>query len=859
MSLLDAALAFHKAGCSVVPARPDGTKAPSGNWKQFTRVRATDTAIRAWFSDGTYDGFGIVCGAVSGNLEMLELEGRAVTEDMLTKLSEVAEATGLGDLWRRVMDGYREASPTWGIHFLYRVDGVVAGNTKLARRPGLGDTVQVLSETRGEGGYVVVAPSAGRTHPSGKPWMLLSGSADTIPTITAAERDQLHILARTLDDMPQETTWTGAAESSVTNGTSSPTTSPGSTRGPSSGVGAAGSGPGVADDYNARTTWDELLTPRGWKRLHTSGKTTYWRRPDKPDGISATTGRNDGDNIFIFSTSTTLPDQRALSKFAVYAHLEHAGNYSAAGKALFAAGFGDHKVPPSIRELIEEGPWPSNSATSSGTSGGPTPAAGSSSKPAHDAASTPTTPSDQEPAAEDDPASWAPFDFTDILAGTYVPETPTLFPRSDGPSLLYVGKVHSFHGESESGKSFLAQAETARLVQLGEKVLYVDYESDAATIVGRLLEMGCSGEQITTGLTYIRPEASPYHPSELEAWRALLRNRYSLAVLDGVTDALGLSGASSKDNDEIVAWMRSVPRIIATYTGAAVVLIDHVTKDDENRGRHAIGGVAKMNRLDGAAYIIEVVKPLGRGLLGEVSMRVGKDRPGEVRPHSGRWRATDRTQESARVVVDSTQPGRVLVIVGPPPSKVGDVTHGDDDSPFRFTGIMEKVSRLLEASGEEMGRNDIVRSLKKDGVKGREANVLAALNTLVEEGFLTTRDGGNKSKPVTHLRPYRQRQDPESDNYEPPLGGYDPDDEQVLPSASQVLPSASREAVKQVLPSASQPHPYGVGSSAALEVGLEPPKTSSAAHFCTGCGTIPARGSDILVHGKCLDCRVAGR
>ena len=49
-----------------------------------------------------------------------------------------------------------------------------------------------------------------------------------------------------------------------------------------------------------------------------------------------------------------------------------------------------------------------------------------------------------------------------IRNGTYTPERPGLMPRTDGPCLLYPGRVHSLHGESESGKSLVAQAEAAR-------------------------------------------------------------------------------------------------------------------------------------------------------------------------------------------------------------------------------------------------------------------------------------------------------------------------------------------------------------------------------------------------------------
>src|SRR5690606_7746500 len=76
-ALLAAALQLEAAGYSVVPARPDGSKAPIGTWRQYMDTRPSRADLTAWLADGDYDGIGIVCGAISGNLEMLELEGRA--------------------------------------------------------------------------------------------------------------------------------------------------------------------------------------------------------------------------------------------------------------------------------------------------------------------------------------------------------------------------------------------------------------------------------------------------------------------------------------------------------------------------------------------------------------------------------------------------------------------------------------------------------------------------------------------------------------------------------------------------------------------------------------------------------------
>lgn len=119
-SVTAAALALHTAGLSVIPASIDGTKSPIGQWKKYQHERMTPGQLHEWFDSG-HPGIGIVPGAISGNLEMLELEGRAIDEGILVALTELAAAAGLGDLWRQLLTGYLEKTPSGGLHILYRV------------------------------------------------------------------------------------------------------------------------------------------------------------------------------------------------------------------------------------------------------------------------------------------------------------------------------------------------------------------------------------------------------------------------------------------------------------------------------------------------------------------------------------------------------------------------------------------------------------------------------------------------------------------------------------------------------------------------------------------------------------------
>ena len=74
MTILDWALKYHKQRWSLIPIG-FGKKPPRGfKWKNYQRVRADETQLRTWFSDGKYKSLAVVCGAISGGLAVLDLD-----------------------------------------------------------------------------------------------------------------------------------------------------------------------------------------------------------------------------------------------------------------------------------------------------------------------------------------------------------------------------------------------------------------------------------------------------------------------------------------------------------------------------------------------------------------------------------------------------------------------------------------------------------------------------------------------------------------------------------------------------------------------------------------------------------------
>jgi hypothetical protein len=168
-------------------------------------------------------------------------------------------------------------------------------------------------------------------------------------------------------------------------------------------------------------------------------------------------------------------------------------------------------------------------------------------------------------------------------------------------------------------------------------------------------------------LTYVRPERS-WKASiiEHEAWTELIEKHYTLAVIDGVTEALTLFGFETNDNDGITKFMRLIPRQIARHTKAATVLIDHIAKGASTR--FAIGGQAKLAAIDGASYLVDIIEPPAIGKQGTLKMSITKDRPGQIRSHC----VTDNTknnrvQLAAIITIDSTGDDTDMTIGAPDP------------------------------------------------------------------------------------------------------------------------------------------------------------------------------------------------
>lgn len=521
MTVLDAARAFVSRGVSVVPTKAN--KAPAVAWATFQSHAPTDFEIASLFSEAV--GVGAVCGRVSGCLECIDFDD----PETFPLWKALLEDQGYGDLLKSLVVQETQGG---GFHAVYRCSDGVQGNQKLAW--GLDDTAgkRIRIETRGEGGYFQACPSPG--------YKMVQGTWGKIPTISAEDRDALFSAARTFNE------WVSRPYS---HSASSQLARPG-------------------DEYAAKTSWADILEPRGWTMAYERGGEQHWVRPGKTkrQGIGATTNFGGSDVMKVF-TSNAHPFEAdaTYTKFCAYATLEHGGNMLEAAKALGAKGFGS-PAPPR-------------------------------------AAYAPPQP--VEDASERKGQKWV------TMADIEEREVDWLW-----RNYIAIGEVQMIVGDPGDGKSTVAQA-LVTAVSLGMslfgepipqgKSVFLSAEQSVNSITKpRFRQMGADLRQIVCPDEVDEnddPVPFVLDKSGIAELRSVcLDMRPKLVVIDTVTAYIEASRDFNSAN-QVREWMRRLAEI-ARITPCAVVLIGHLNK---NQNAHPLQRVMGSMDFVGASRAVLLV------------------------------------------------------------------------------------------------------------------------------------------------------------------------------------------------------------------------------------------------------------
>jgi hypothetical protein len=316
--LLAHANEYRKSGLSIVIV--NNKKSPAGihaKWTQYQERIITEAELDDALASPHAHGVGVICGAVSGGLEVIDVDSKNDTTGTLN--ARVLKAVAVVEIPVFVV-----STISGGLHLYYRCE-VIEGNQKLAMRPPNASELDAnprargicLIETRGEGGYVV-AP--------GTPGYEADGDLD-IPTVTIDQRDTLLAIMRSFNEVYE----TKDAPRDKVERERDYALTPWA-------------------QFNAEVSADEmrtLLEDKGWTYTKTAGENIHFTRPGKDDGTTSATYHTGTRTFYVFTTSSEF-ETGAHSPSAVLAVLQFAGNFSLAAKHLVKSGYG-HKVRPITR------------------------------------------------------------------------------------------------------------------------------------------------------------------------------------------------------------------------------------------------------------------------------------------------------------------------------------------------------------------------------------------------------------------------------------------------------------------------------------------------------------------------------
>jgi hypothetical protein len=195
---------------------------------------------------------------------------------------------------------------------------------------------------------------------------------------------------------------------------------------------------------------------------------------------------------------------------------------------------------------------------------------------------------------------------------------------------------------------------------------------------------------------------------------------FDLAIIDTVTGAMSVEGLDPNTGTDVETLYRILPGKLAK-SGTAVLMLDHVTKNTDSRGKYAIGSERKLSGVTGASYNLKTTNPWKRAtmtpLTGSFDLVIAKDRAG----HIGSTGETITTG-----IVTSDPDGGLRIKLMPP-----------DD-----TTLIPPIKRLREILDYLKSYDGASGGAIEKSVKGNSESIRDALKYLVSVGALAVTKSG---------------------------------------------------------------------------------------------------------------------
>lgn len=317
---IEIAKSYSEAGFSVIPINQDKNPAIR-SWQEFQNRPMTEQECEEHFKK--CHGFALL-GGTQKNITFLDFDLKySLTSDFFDRYKALIPNELLSKM-------YVQKTRNNGFHFAFMCDKV-ENNQKLASRYTTPfekhetylesfnspktrdkalriaslDSVKVLIETRGHGGYCLMSPTKGYEHVYGK-----------IQKISVEEYDLLLDSARSLSEIVE------IKRDIKVDKYKEWKLSPFS-------------------DFNERFDTLSFLEENGWEIVGNSGKSTRLKRAGNPSSKSSALFDNDSRMLNCFSTSTLLETNRGYTPTDLFALFECENDLSVAFKRIIDMGYGE--------------------------------------------------------------------------------------------------------------------------------------------------------------------------------------------------------------------------------------------------------------------------------------------------------------------------------------------------------------------------------------------------------------------------------------------------------------------------------------------------------------------------------------
>ena len=277
---------FIDKNLSVIPC--DLKKKPAlPSWKKYQKAKMSETEVVQYF--GKSEMIGIVCGSISDNLEVIDIDDASVFPQFYDAILNYFDGNGHMILTVKTKKGY---------HIYFRndfdmanpPDDIICRNLKLAQKKKTNNAIPIRIETRGQGGYVIAPPSPNYS-------VMYGASLNNIPKWSRFDRKAIFDIAKDFNEYQAPSVKKSEPAYIPRTDKDYRLTS--------------------WTDYNSKDDWMNELDTAGFSFVYEDNQRSYWLRSGETDAKYSGNFHKEKRLFKVFSSSTVFEPEQPYSPSAL--------------------------------------------------------------------------------------------------------------------------------------------------------------------------------------------------------------------------------------------------------------------------------------------------------------------------------------------------------------------------------------------------------------------------------------------------------------------------------------------------------------------------------------------------------------